>query len=123
METILRKEAITLGLKRYYTGQQCKNGHVSERYTQSRNCVGCVNNNDYNKERYHNDEEYRKKRIAAVRKWAIANPDRVKINNKKQQLKNKERYHNDPKYRQKICDDNLKRYHEKKKNKIGSNDK
>jgi hypothetical protein len=41
MEILSRDEALEKGLKRYFTGKPCKRGHVSERFTVSKNCVGC----------------------------------------------------------------------------------
>ena len=38
---IRRRDAVALGLARYFTGKSCVNGHVSERLTHSRKCVGC----------------------------------------------------------------------------------
>lgn len=40
-EMITRAEAKTLGLKRYYTGVPCTNGHISERQTSSGACIAC----------------------------------------------------------------------------------
>jgi hypothetical protein len=37
------KEARLLGLPRYFTGIQCKRGHISERYSQGGHCVDCDN--------------------------------------------------------------------------------
>jgi hypothetical protein len=37
-----RETAEALGLRKYFTGWKCKNGHVAERYTGSRHCVACV---------------------------------------------------------------------------------
>lgn len=34
-------EARTLGLVRYYTGETCLNGHISERYVSRKRCVEC----------------------------------------------------------------------------------
>ena len=42
MKIITRKEAIEQGLKRYYTGKPCKNGHVAERKTSSYACCECL---------------------------------------------------------------------------------
>lgn len=42
MELISRAEAKRQGLKQYFTGEQCKNGHVAFRYTQSGTCSGCL---------------------------------------------------------------------------------
>lgn len=42
MDIILRSEARQKGLKIYYTGQPCKNGHDSYRYVQSGTCAACI---------------------------------------------------------------------------------
>lgn len=42
MEIITREAAIAAGLKRYFTGKPCKNGHVCERYVSTRICVSCM---------------------------------------------------------------------------------
>jgi len=39
MDIISRKVAINQELIKYFTGKECKNGHISERYTVSRVCV------------------------------------------------------------------------------------
>jgi hypothetical protein len=41
LEIVSRKEAVTLGLKKYFTGKSCKHGHVSERYISSWKCTAC----------------------------------------------------------------------------------
>jgi hypothetical protein len=40
-DIISRKDALALGLTRYFTGTPCKHGHVSERYTENSTCVQC----------------------------------------------------------------------------------
>lgn len=40
-EVVSRKVAKGLGLKRYFTGLPCKNGHISERNTSKGTCVEC----------------------------------------------------------------------------------
>lgn len=42
MTIVDKKEAEMLGLKCYFTGRPCKQGHVADRYVSSRNCVVCV---------------------------------------------------------------------------------
>jgi hypothetical protein len=37
-----RKEAHAAGLKRFYTGKPCHNGHDCERYVSSGGCLDCV---------------------------------------------------------------------------------
>lgn len=39
---IKRRDAITAGLSRYFTGKACKHGHISERYIISKRCVTCL---------------------------------------------------------------------------------
>ena len=41
MEIVSRKSAISLGLKRYFTGKPCAHGHVSERWVASYACISC----------------------------------------------------------------------------------
>lgn len=41
MQLISRSEAKAAGLKRYFTGQPCKSGHVVARITDSGSCVEC----------------------------------------------------------------------------------
>lgn len=41
MNITTREYAIEHDLKRYFTGEPCKNGHVSERRTNTRRCVEC----------------------------------------------------------------------------------
>lgn len=38
---ISRKDALRLGLKRYFTGKPCKHGHVCERQALKRSCLEC----------------------------------------------------------------------------------
>lgn len=38
---ISRQEAISQGLKRYFTGKPCKYGHIDYRYTNGRKCCSC----------------------------------------------------------------------------------
>ena len=42
MDIITRHEARQNGIKTYYTGQPCKNGHDSYRYVQSGTCAACI---------------------------------------------------------------------------------
>jgi hypothetical protein len=56
--TISRDEARALGLKRYFTGEPCKHGHIAERYVSSGLCSECGR--------------------ARGAKWKAANPKRVR---------------------------------------------
>jgi hypothetical protein len=39
---ISRSEARDIGMKRYFTGEPCKSGHVAPKYVKSNNCVICL---------------------------------------------------------------------------------
>ena len=41
MKYVLRKDALAAGLKRYYTGEPCRRGHIAERFVASRRCIVC----------------------------------------------------------------------------------
>lgn len=41
-QIISREEAREKGLKRYYTGKECKHGHLDERLTKQGNCIKCA---------------------------------------------------------------------------------
>lgn len=43
MNIITRKEAKLAGLNKYFTGERCINGHLTERYTASGSCSECIN--------------------------------------------------------------------------------
>lgn len=105
MDIILRKEALTKGLKRYYTGKPCKRGHVAERFINGP-CVECnrQHGKDYvvnNYEKYkvnHNKASKQwnidnpKKRKAITKKYNTANKELIKDRNRKEYLSNIEKY-------------------------------
>lgn len=66
MEFISRKDAKEAGLKRYYTGEPCKNGHITERSTASFGCLTCLS--EKRKRHYHEniEQEREKSRILAA---------------------------------------------------------
>lgn len=43
---VTKSQAVLMGLKKYYTGQPCKYGHYSARWTQSGKCIECKTNRD-----------------------------------------------------------------------------
>jgi 5-methylcytosine-specific restriction endonuclease McrA len=42
VQIITKAEAKAAGLKRYFTGRPCKNGHIAERYLGGGGCVECI---------------------------------------------------------------------------------
>ncbi len=79
-------EAKAAGLKRYFTGEPCKHGHVCERYTKSGICVECSAQNRRQWGREHPDKVRAglrewywsdpERARAASRAWGVANPER-----------------------------------------------
>lgn len=90
MQVISRSEAKSLGLKRYFTGEACKNGHVSERYAATSICVSCQrkNNEKYLPAYY---EKNREKLKARSRDYAAANQCRAIAKAKEWKTKNRDR--------------------------------
>lgn len=76
MKVISRQEAKAVGLKRYFTGEPCKHGHVDERFTSTRWCCACAlaANRSLEKKAY-----FRVKNA----EWAAANPERKKAHKKR----------------------------------------
>jgi hypothetical protein len=85
-EIIVRRQAKYFGLKRYYTGKTCKNGHIDERYTSDSRCVTCVKethlaNYDKNKERM----------IERTRRWQMDNHEQY-LENQRRHYRKKNPY-------------------------------
>lgn len=64
MEIISRKDAILTKSSKYFTGKPCKNGHLSERYTQSGVCKSCLHQS--HRPRYVEMPEEKEARMAFV---------------------------------------------------------
>jgi hypothetical protein len=89
MDIIKRKEALVLGLKRYYTGKPCKHGHIVERYIDG-GCVECkkvnsekwANNNSDKRKEINNkyNKNNRDKRRTSYLNWVMNNPEKAKTN-------------------------------------------
>jgi 5-methylcytosine-specific restriction endonuclease McrA len=61
VETISRDEARERGLKRFFTGEPCKHGHIAERYVSNRHCAACAD--------------------AQGSKWWKENPEKMRVKN------------------------------------------
>ena len=70
-DIIGRDEARALGLKRFFTGEPCKHGHVAERDVNNRECMECSRERA-RKRRAADPEGYRE----YGRKWRAANPEK-----------------------------------------------
>lgn len=79
MEVVTLESAISQGLKKYFTGEPCKNGHIAERRVCDRSCHSCrAQKSNENKER--------------SRKWYIENKERHLNNSKEYYKSHKEAY-------------------------------
>ena len=85
MRIITRKEAKELGLKRFFTGVECKRGHLCERSVSRAVCIQC--HNELTKRKYHENIEAEHARSA---KYYAANKDRAAKYLKEYREKNKE---------------------------------
>lgn len=84
---ISRQDARQAGLVRFFTGQQCKRGHIAERFVSDGTCVSC--RAERSLARYHADKETWQAREKAwrtenadkkreyLKKWRSDNPEKV----------------------------------------------
>jgi hypothetical protein len=83
MTLIARKDAIAMGLKRYFTGKPCKHGHVSDRLVSNKYCCQCndvrrAENSEKNREYHRNrHSKLRDSENARKREYRLNNPDVV----------------------------------------------
>jgi hypothetical protein len=88
MRKISRKTAKARGLKRYFTGMPCPNGHVAERHVANRTCITCTTEiyrakikkdpttNQARASRW--AHAHMGKVVARVMQWRIDNPERYR---------------------------------------------
>jgi hypothetical protein len=81
-----RKQAMALGLKRYFTGEPCLHGHIAERVARSGRCLECERERT-RKRRAADPEEYRE----YCRKWRAANRQRAREYQREYRAANLER--------------------------------
>lgn len=103
MDIILRKDAIKLGMKRYFNGVPCPRGHVAERLVKG-GCVVCDRADTLARSRRNAEKraEYSRQYMAKnhealLLKWResnkarrLANPEKVKAAKSKSQKRNRE---------------------------------
>lgn len=82
MDIITRVEASEKGLTRFFTGEPCKHGHISERHTKSGTCIECGNarSANWNKQTGYGKEyraANREQMAEANREWRHRNPEKV----------------------------------------------
>jgi hypothetical protein len=69
------------GLKRYFTGKQCKNGHIAERKVANKTCVTClaIARSAWSEKNRHKDNSYKAK-------WNKDNKDKKLVLTRKRQI-------------------------------------
>lgn len=80
IQIISRKEAISQGLKRYFTGEPCKRGHIAERFIWNSGCIDCDSliRNKIEKTYYaKNGERIRKKKKPYQDAYREKNRDKI----------------------------------------------
>lgn len=85
MKIISKEEALGQGLKKFYTGEKCSHGHVSERYI-SGGCVECARSTA--KARREENPAFHLKR---VREWKRKNAEKASNYHKKWYEENKDK--------------------------------
>lgn len=96
-EIIDRKMAIAMGLKRFFTGKPCKNGHVAERFVSGSHCIVCnsvlaCHNRVQNREA---DRRYREKNSEKIkerkRNYHALNREKERARSRLYSAQNRER--------------------------------
>lgn len=105
MDIVSKQQASALGLKKYFTGKPCKQGHIAERYVAKSTCCECLKinaektrdaRNARSRERYHSmSEDQREKernrlKLLARKKYK-ENPQAKRDASKKYRDRNKEK--------------------------------
>jgi 5-methylcytosine-specific restriction endonuclease McrA len=90
-----RKQAKIDGLPRYFTGLECKHGHIAERFTQNGACVSCARAYMTSERRVKYEADYyRDNKERVLKRSAIyhqSNRERSKENAKRWTAQNKEK--------------------------------
>ena len=92
-QIVRRRQALAIGMTRYFTGKPCSVGHVSERYVSTRGCIQCLAMKQQNNASIHNARcrdwarRHPDRDAEAKRMWKIANPDRVREQGRKDRKK------------------------------------
>lgn len=73
-----RSIALQEGIRRYFTGKPCVNGHISYRDTSDRHCIECRN---IRQAKYRSDNAL--ERRLATRAWNLRNPEKHAENRRK----------------------------------------
>lgn len=103
MKFISKKEAASIGLRKYYTGVPCKRGHLSERFIGNGGCCQCKYEREKEnpEKKKENDKKYRESHKDKIREtqkqWVKSNPEKNSATKKRYADKHPERVKNSSK--------------------------
>lgn len=109
MKIVTYENAKINKLKRFFTGRECKNGHVDEQLTSSRECVSCKREREarkYNQGLTGHKDYYKRNRTLLLEKQKIH--DNTRRSAKMAYHKQWRKLH--PEYNSKYVSNNLERY-------------
>lgn len=105
MKIVSRKDALAQGLKFYFTGVPCANGHLCEREVADWKCLDCRREraarkrqkdghlfNAWRREKYATDAKYREEQKQKTRDWNRDNPEKAKERTNKWRESNREHF-------------------------------
>lgn len=92
IQIITRKEAKAQGLKTYFTGNPCKRGHNSQRYTSSRGCVEClrIRDKETRTQRKAYFDSRREQKSEYDKQYRADNREKIILRNREHYQENKE---------------------------------
>ena len=85
-----RKEAIETGSKRYFTGKPCKRGHVTTRFSSTKQCSECLSDQVLMWRAGNNDKLLASGRKSALKR-RLTNPEQVRASKRKSWVNNLEK--------------------------------
>ncbi len=91
-ELVSKSDAINLGLKTYFTGKPCKQGHYNGFSVATECCKTCVNykaRSKRNRKPKMSEKELRAKKLLRLKAWRNKNLDKVKMYAKKYNRENR----------------------------------
>jgi 5-methylcytosine-specific restriction endonuclease McrA len=96
MEIISRAAAQAKGLLKYFTGKECRYGHLSERYVSCKRCIGCSEKFTSGNHETENlrlriwRKAHAEKEYLRVRAWEAAHPEKVNAKYSRYKKNNKD---------------------------------
>ena len=71
---VTRQMALSMGFSRYFTGEKCPQGHISERHTSDKKCIACKKEKLLSK--YKTEQKYKDRRAKVIKTYIAKNPQK-----------------------------------------------